>query len=145
MESQATIASLQICPGNHLPMTAVESARAIENLGLEGDRHAKPDSKRQVLLMEAETLEKLGLQIGAVKENITTRGIGLMELPIGTRLRMGEAVLEITGECHPCERMEELRAGLRVALAGQRGMLARVAQGGLMRLGDSILIETAWA
>ena len=141
MESQATIASLQICSGTRQPMMAVESARAVENLGLEGDRHAKADSKRQVLLMEAETLEKVGLQVGDVKENITTRGIELMDLPVGTRLRVGEAILEITGQCHPCERMEELRPGLRATLAGQRGMLARVAQGGWMRLGDSIAVE----
>ncbi len=141
MESQATVAGLQICPGTRQPMEPVAAASAVENLGLEGDRHAKPDSKRQVLLIEAETLEKFDLRVGEVKENITTRGIALTSLPVGTRLRVGEAVLELTGECHPCERMEELRPGLRQALGGQRGMLARVAQGGTLRVGDSIAIE----
>jgi MOSC domain-containing protein YiiM len=148
-------------------MTSVASARALENLGLEGDRHAKPDSKRQVLLIETETLERFGLRVGEVKENITTRGIALMNLPMGTRLRVGEvkenittrgitlmslpvgtrlrvgdAILEITGVCHPCERMEELRPGLRETLNGQRGMLARVAQSGTLHVGDAILVET---
>jgi MOSC domain-containing protein YiiM len=141
MKSPATIASLQICPGPRQPMMSVESARAVENLGLEGDRHAKPDSKRQVLLVEAETLERFGLRIGDVKENVTTRGIALMELPIGAQLRVGEAVLEITGACHPCQRMDELRPGLRQEMDGQRGMLARVAQSGALRVGDVIVVE----
>jgi MOSC domain-containing protein YiiM len=142
MDSQATVASLQICPGTRQPMQPVASARAVENLGLEGDRHAQSDSKRQVLFMEAETLEKLGLRVGDVKENVTTRGIALMSLPIGARLRVGEAVFEITDVCRPCSRMDELRPGLRETLSGQRGMLARVAQGGTLRVGDSITVET---
>ena len=143
MDSQATVASLQICPETRQPMRPVASARAVENLGLEGDRHAKADSKRQVLLMEAETLEKLGLHVGDVKENITTRGIALMSLPVGARLRIGQAVFEITDVCHPCSRMDELRPGLRETLSGQRGMLARVAQGGTLRVGDSIVVEAS--
>ena len=141
MEPQATVASLQICPGPRQPMQPVASARAVENLGLEGDRHAKADSQRQVLFMEAETLIKFGLRVGDVKENITTRGIALMSLPVGARLRVGEAVFEITGVCHPCSRMDDLLPGLRETLSGQRGMLARVAQGGLLRVGDAIVVE----
>jgi len=143
MESQATVASLQICPGTRQPMKQLAFARAVENVGLEGDRHAKPDSQRQVLFMEAETLEKFGLRVGDVKENITTRGIALMSLPVGARLRVGQAVFEITGVCHPCARMDKLRPGLRETLSGQRGMLARVAQGGTLRVGDPITIETS--
>jgi MOSC domain-containing protein YiiM len=145
MQSQATVVGLQICPGYREPMTSVESARAVENLGLEGDRHAKGDSKRQVLLIEAETLEKLDLHVGDVKENITTRGIALMGLPLGTRLCVGKAVLEITGECHPCSRMEDLRPGLLQEIGGQRGMLARVAQSGMINVGDTIFIQASSA
>jgi MOSC domain-containing protein YiiM len=141
MQPHATVAGLQICPGRREPMTSVQSARVVENLGLEGDRHAKANSKRQVLLMEAEILEKLDLRVGDVKENITTRGLALMSLPIGTRLRLGEAVLEITGECHPCSRMEDLRPGLLQEIGGQRGMLARVAQSGTLHVGDAIIVE----
>jgi MOSC domain-containing protein YiiM len=142
MPPQATVVNLQLCPGNRLPMEPVTAAKAIENLGLAGDRHAKADSKRQVLLIEAETLEKLGLRAGDVRENITTRGIALMELPIGTRLRIGEAMLELTVECEPCSLMDELRLGLRETLKGQRGMLARVTQSGTLSVGDAILIES---
>ena len=145
MPPQATVVNLQLCPGNRLPMELVTSAKAIENLGLEGDRHAKADSKRQVLLIEVETLDKLGLRAGQVRENITTRGIALMNLPLGTRLRIGEAMFELTVECEPCNLMDQLRPGLKETLKGQRGMLARVTQSGALSVGDAILIESSVA
>jgi MOSC domain-containing protein YiiM len=64
-----------------------------------------------------------------------------MSLPVGTRLSVGEAVFELTGECHPCSRMDEIRPGLRETLGGQRGMLARVTQSGTINVGDVILVE----
>jgi MOSC domain-containing protein YiiM len=119
------------------------SVRAVGNLGLEGDYHAHPDGARQVLLIEAETLERLGLEMSGVMENITTRGIALMALECGTRVRVGEALLEVTQPCAPCARMDEIRPGLRTVLEGQRGMLARVIEGGEMRVGDAIRVERA--
>jgi MOSC domain-containing protein YiiM len=142
MSPKATVVNLQLSPGSRLPMTSVTSAKAIENLGLEGDRHAKAGSKRQVLLIEAETLEKVGLRVGDVRENITTRGIALMELPIGTRLRIGEVLFELTVECEPCNFMDQLRPGLKETLKGQRGMLARVVQSGTLSVGDAVFIES---
>jgi MOSC domain-containing protein YiiM len=142
MSPKATVVNLQLSPGSRLPMTSVTSAKAIENLGLEGDRHAKAGSKRQVLLVEAETLEKVGLRVGDVRENITTRGIALMELPIGTRLRIGEVLFELTVECEPCNFMDQLRPGLKETLKGQRGMLARVVQSGTLSVGDAVFIES---
>src|SRR5712692_7479105 len=124
--SSGRILSIQICPGHRKPMNQVDSAEAIENLGLKGDRHALPDSSRQVLMIEQETLDELGISAGAVKENITTAGIVLMKLPHKERLLLGgEVILEITKPCSPCSRMEEIRPGLRQGLAGRRGILAR--------------------
>ncbi len=142
MSPQATVANLLLYPGNRLPMASVMSAKAIENLGLEGDRHAKANSKRQVLLVEAEMLDEMGLRAGDVRENITTRGIALMELPVGTRLCIGEAIFELTVECEPCNLMDQLRPGLKEALKGQRGMLARVMQSGTLSVGDAIRVES---
>jgi MOSC domain-containing protein YiiM len=121
-------------------MEAHASARVIEDWGLEGDRHANSGGTRQVLLMDEETLSAFGLAAGMVKENITTRGIDLKTLAPGTRLVIGSAVLELTKACTPCSRMDEIRPGLREALEGQRGLLARVVQGGLIRVGDPIEI-----
>ena len=140
MKQAGTIASIQVCPAPRAPMQAHESARAIEDWGLEGDRHGQSGGARQVLLMDEETLSTFGLGAGMVKENITTRGIDLKTLAPGTRLVIGSAVLELTKSCTPCSRMDEIRPGLREALEGQRGMLARVVEGGILRVGDSIEI-----
>ncbi len=138
--STALVASLQICPAHRAPMKKLETVRVLENLGLEGDRHAVPDGSRQVLLIEEETLNRLHVAIGAVKENITTRGIELMRLPQGTRLQIGEALFEVTKPCQPCTRMDEIRRGLQEELEGQRGMLAHVLRGGEIRVGDEIKV-----
>lgn len=137
---RGSIVSLQICPGYRKPMNNVEKVNAITNLGLEGDAHAIRDSSRQVLLLESETLDDLKLAAGDVKENITTRGIDLMRLRYGDRLNIGAVVLEVTKACSPCSRMEDLRPGLKREIAGRRGMLARVIDGGVLQRGESIVL-----
>ncbi|HTK81016.1 MAG TPA: MOSC domain-containing protein [Bacteroidota bacterium] len=132
--------SLQICPGYRKPMNKVEKVNAITNLGLEGDAHAIRDSSRQVLLIESETLDELKLSAGEVKENITTSGINLMRLRYGDRLNIGAVVLEVTKACSPCSRMEDLRPGLKREIAGRRGMLARVIDGGVLQRGEPIVL-----
>jgi len=133
------ITSLQICPGHGLPMTVVDPAHIISDQGLEGCRHAKAGSRRQVLLIEEETLDELVLRPGLIKENITTRGIDLNSLPTDTRLLLGAGLeLWITGPCDPCGLMDEIRPGLMEELRGRRGVLAWVKQGGQLRVGDRI-------
>ncbi len=136
--STGTIISLQLCTGRREPMLRRETLQAVANLGLEGDHHAKADSSRQVLLIDEETLGLFGLAAGDVRENITTRGIVLKQLASGARVRAGAALLEITIPCTPCDFIEGLGAGFREQMRGQRGMLARVVQGGEIRIGDSI-------
>ena len=139
-----TICALHLCPGHRKPMQPVGEARLITNLGFSGDRHALPDSSRQVLLIEKETLDSLGLDPGIVKENITTKGIELMKLHSKERLFLGaDVVLEITKACSPCSRMEEIRPGLQQQLASRRGILARVVEGGMVRHGDLIRVDRA--
>ncbi len=137
-----SIVSLQLCVGHREPMKSVESARMTAGLGIEGDRHAVSRgarTARQVLLIDTETLNGFGLAIGDVRENITTSGIDIHALEAGQRLSLGdEAVLEITGNCDPCSRMDELRDGLRVSLEGQRGMLATVIEGGEIAVGQTV-------
>ncbi len=143
---QASIRLLQLCVGYRKPMRVVESVEVITGLGIEGDRHSSDrgnKAKRQVLLMDEETLEAFGLSHGEVMENVTTSGIDLASLKEGQKLGLGDqVVLEITGPCEPCGRMDEIRQGLRQELDGRRGMLAYVAEGGHIRVGDPIrLIE----
>ncbi|HLC02709.1 MAG TPA: MOSC domain-containing protein [Anaerolineales bacterium] len=119
------------------PMWAVGDVKAVEGEGLEGDV-SFGRSNRQVLLMESEVLGTYGLLPGSVRENITTRGIKLSGIEVGTRLQLGETHLEITGDCTPCSFLDSLRPGLQDQIAGERGLLARVITSGTIRVGDSV-------
>jgi MOSC domain-containing protein YiiM len=135
------IESLQICPGHREPMQPVESVEALAERGLQGDAHNRPRGTRQVLLMDAETLEAFHLGFGVIKENITTRGLAVNQLTHGQRLQIGDTVvLEITDPCEPCFRMDEIQPGLQALLVGKRGMLARIITGGMLHRGDPITL-----
>jgi MOSC domain-containing protein YiiM len=108
--------------------------------GIAGDAHFAPESARQLLLADQEPLLELGVAAGQIKENITVRGLGVMSLPAGTRLAIGEAEIEITKECEPCSRMDEIRPGLKEELVGRRGMYARVLRPGRVRRGDLVRV-----
>jgi MOSC domain-containing protein YiiM len=119
-------------------MEALQEVRALADFGLEGCAHAKAGSERQVLLVDRETLEAMDLQPGILRENVTTEGLNVNSLQMGQRLRIGEATLEVTMVCTPCNQMERIRPGLRKELWGRRGMLCRVLEGGILRPGDPI-------
>lgn len=140
--AQGTIVSIYLCTGHRDPMKGVDSAEMTAGYGIEGDRHAVSEgvrTARQVLLMDEETLGKFGLQSGQVRENITTSGIDLHSIEAGQQVSLGDsAVVEITGFCTPCARMDEIRDGLRVELEEQRGMLATVIESGPIAVGDSV-------
>jgi len=133
-----TVVAIQLSHASRASLASVGRVRALHERGLEGDRHAKPNSRRSVLLMEIETLESFGLEPGDVREQVTVRGLVLSALVFGTRLRIGEAVFEVAGMCRPCERMEELQSGLRAAIDGRRGRFVRVVQEGTFAVGDPI-------
>ncbi len=123
-------------------MQLVPGASLVEGLGIEGDKHAAAASKRQVLLADKEALDAVGVLPGTIKENVTVEGVNIMQLPAGTRVRLGRsAVLEITAVCEPCFRMDELRDGLKQELEGRRGMVSRVVRGGTISVGDPITVE----
>lgn len=136
------ILSLYTCVGHFKPMAASESVNLLTGFGVEGDRHASDHparKRRQVLLMDKETLDAFGLAQGQIRENITTSGIDLAALPTGQRLAVGDdAVLEITGDCEPCAFIEGIRDGLRAQMEGRRGMLAFVEKGGAVKVGDAV-------
>ena len=134
----ARVQNLFRAPKKHLPMEELSEVRALNDAGFEGCAHARPASKRQVLMVDHETLEAMNLQPGMIRENITTHGLNVNGLRIGQLLRVGEAQLEVSQVCHPCDLMEAIRPGLRKELRGRRGMLCRVLEGGVIRRGDSI-------
>ena len=144
--------------------------RLVEGLGVEGDAHggktvkhrsrvAKDPSQpnlRQVHLLQeelfAELLEK-GFVVapGQLGENITTRGLKLLELAVGTRLRLGaEALVELRGLRNPCQQIEGFQPGLLAAvldrlpdgtLVRKTGVMGIVLRSGVVRAGDTITVE----
>ncbi len=105
-------------PKKRLPMEELSEVRAVGDIGLEGFRP------------------------GIIRENITTDGLNVNSLQIGQQLRIGEARLEVSEVCNPCDQMEAIRPGLRKELWGRRGMLCRVLESGVIRRGDPI--EKLW-
>jgi len=148
----------------------VLTIRLVAGLGVEGDAHLgekvkhrsrvrrNPDDPnlRQVHLIHEELFAELrggGFDVspGAIGENVTTRGIDLLGLPTGTRLRLGrEAVVEVTGLRNPCRQLDAFQPGLMAAVLGRdtegnlvrkTGVMAIVISGGDVTAGDVITVE----
>jgi MOSC domain-containing protein YiiM len=132
------IAAIWRSPAKRAPMEPHERALALEGHGLEGCAHARAGTKRQVLFASAAHLDALDVQHGAIKENFTVDGADVHSWPVGQRVAVGDAEFEVTMECEPCERMEEIRPGLQQELEGRRGMLARVVRTGEVSVGDKV-------
>ena len=125
-------------PERRAAMEELATVEVLENAGFAGCAHARPNGKRQVLVVDRETLEKFALDPGMTRENITTQGIDVNALAVGQRLRVGEVELSVSLACEPCEQIEALRTGLLKAMMGQRGMLCKVLRGGVVKVGDEI-------
>lgn len=147
-----------------------DSITLLEGLGVEGDAHAGTTVKhrsrvardpsapnlRQVHLLHAELFDELVARDHAVfpgdmGENVTTRGLDLLALPAGTRLRLGgTAEVEITGLRNPCSQIDRFQPGLMAnvldrdangRVVRKAGVMAVVRRGGTVRPGDAILVQ----
>lgn len=147
-----------------------KSVRMIAGFGIEGDAHAgattrhryllKKDPERpnltQVHLIASELFDELAdsgfsVSAGDLGENITTRGLDLLALPLGTRLLLGgDAIVEVTGLRSPCRLINTYQAGLMKAVLGKdaggrvirkAGIMSVVVESGVVRPGDRILVE----
>jgi MOSC domain-containing protein YiiM len=142
--------------------------RLLAGLGVEGDAHhgatvkhrsrvardPTPPNLRQVHLIHGELFDELrlgGFAIapGDLGENITTRGLDLLALPCGARLRIGTALVEVTGLRNPCRQLDAFRAGLMQATLGRdaggnlirkAGVMAIVLESGAVAPGDAIAV-----
>lgn len=113
--------------------------------GLAGDAHAGP-WHRQVSLLALESIEKmraLGLQVGPgdFAENITTEGLDLPSLPIGTRLRVGPSELEVTQIGKECHTRCAIYYQAGDCVMPREGIFVRVLKGGQIEVGDEIVVE----
>lgn len=112
--------------------------------GILGDAHAG-DWHRQISLLAEESVDKMRsllpeLQPGAFAENINTRGLDLKSLPIGTRLRLGETVVEVTQIGKECHNDCAIKKATGKCVMPTEGVFAMVVEEGIVRKGDSIEI-----
>ena len=131
-----------------VPMRAVAEVDVVPISGLIGDRYVGGSGKRAITLIQAEHLPAIAvLSVHAqvdpalLRRNLVISGILLIALR-ARRFRIGDVLLEGTGECDPCSRMETaLGPGGYNAMRGHGGLTARVIEGGCLRLGDSVTVE----
>ena len=121
------------------PVAAVELR---EEHGIVGDAHAGP-WHRQVSLLARESIDKmraLGLDVttGDFAENLTTEGVDLLALPIGTRLSVGAAELEVTQIGKECHTRCAIYHQAGDCVMPKEGIFARVLRGGIVRPGDEV-------
>lgn len=118
----------------------------IENFGFEGDAHADSNSLRQISLLAIESVEKFNaggfsFKPGDFAENLTTGGIDLVSLSIGTRLKIGsDAVVEITQIGKKCHSECAIFKQVGKCVMPREGVFARVITGGLVKKGDLLEI-----
>jgi MOSC domain-containing protein YiiM len=165
-----SVSAVSRAPEHTFSKPAADRIRLVDGLGVEGDAHlgrtvqhrsrvARDPSQpnlRQVHLIHAELHDELragGFDVapGVMGENVTTRGIDLLALPTGTRLRLGpDAVVELTGLRNPCVQLDRFQPGLMAAvldrddaggLVRRAGVMAVVVTSGEVRPGDPIAVE----
>jgi MOSC domain-containing protein YiiM len=128
------------------PVASVTQVEAIAGYGLAGDHYAsKSNGKRQVTLIQAEHLEAVAKILGksevhadGVRRNLLVSGINLYALR-DRKFRIGAILLEGSGSCDPCSRMEEiLGIGGYNAMRGHGGITARILEGGVFKVGESL-------
>lgn len=162
-----TVVAVCCNPEPGLPKPVVNTIQLVSDWGVEGDYHAgklvrhrylarkdphRPNL-RQVCLVDAAVFPQLALQNiqigpGMMGENITISGLVLMQLPTGTHLTIGAAVIELTEIRNPCLQLNGIDPRLLKAVVVKEkkqtrflaGMMARVLQGGSVTAGDTVVI-----
>lgn len=138
------VSYINVRPKRLASVIPLNDVMALCGTGLESDRYSTKDGARQVTLIQAEHLEAVSSFLGKeispdlVRRNIVVRGINLLALK-GKKFRIGDAVFEYSGECHPCSRMElNLGKGGYNAMRGHGGITARVISSGRIKIGDEV-------
>jgi MOSC domain-containing protein YiiM len=137
-----------IRPERKAPMIELNSVEAIAGKGLEGDRYSSKNGKRQVTLIQGEHLTAIASLLGRdhvqpalLRRNLVVTGINLIALK-DKQFRVGDALLEYTGLCHPCSAMEAtFGAGGYNAVRGHGGITARIIESGAVAVGNSVQLE----
>ena len=135
-------------PARDVPMLEVDVVEAKVGGGLTGDRYKGGSGKRDVTLLQAEHLPAIAALAGRadiapmlLRRNLLVAGIPLIALK-GKRFMIGDVLLEGTGPCDPCSRMEDvLGPGGYNAMRGMGGLTARILGSGTMRIGQAVVAQ----
>ncbi len=144
-EIKGKVVSVNTSEKKGVVKNSVKEALFKKDLGLEGDAHAG-DWNRQVSLLGIESFEKMksegidDLEVGDFAENITTEGIVLYELPIGTKLVIGETIQEVTQIGKTCHSGCEISRKVGKCVMPKEGIFTKVLKDGLIKEGDTIEI-----
>jgi MOSC domain-containing protein YiiM len=133
-------------PAREIAMRELAAVLARTGAGLEGDRYQGGSGKRGITLIQAEHLPVIASLAGhaaiapaRLRRNLVVSGLPLVALK-GRHFRIGDVVLEGTGSCDPCSRMEDaLGEGGYNAMRGLGGLCARIVSGGTIQLGDALV------
>lgn len=142
----ATIVSINISDKKGMRKKAVESAVLKENYGIESDAHASGDWHRQISLLAMESIKKMqdmGLKVGSgdFAENLTTEGIDLISLPVGTRITVGEETeVEVSQIGKVCHKRCAIYYQAGDCVMPKEGIFAKVLRGGTVKKGDEIKV-----
>jgi MOSC domain-containing protein YiiM len=148
LPQQGRVSWIGVRPERRAPLVSVASARIWIGKGLEGDHFSgSAASKRQLTLIQGEHLDAVASMLSIpevepawVRRNIVVRGINLLALK-NQRFYIGNVLLEYSGLCHPCSRMEEiLGAGGYNAMRGHGGITAKVLSEGEIKTGDKVVL-----
>lgn len=146
--NMGTVEWISVRPNRGEAVIVKNKIFAIQNYGLADDRSSSSaGGKRQATLFQAEYLAVLKslhpqseISYQALRRNIAVSGINLNALS-NRRIKIGQAIFEITGFCHPCSKMEmQLGVGAYNALRGHGGLTARIIESGEIALGDKVQV-----
>lgn len=140
------VLAISISETKGVAKNSIPSARMIEDFGIEGDAHAGK-WHRQVSFLANESVDKMralgveGLCTGKFAENITTEGLELWSLPIGSKIYMGETVHEVTQIGKECHHGCAIKQQVGACIMPKEGIFTKVLVGGMVRVGDDIRVE----
>lgn len=140
----AEVLSINLSDRKGVIKIPVEKAEFLENFGIKNDAHGGP-WHRQVSLLADESVDKmraagLDLTSGVFAENITTKGIELHTLPVGTRLKIGETIQEVSQIGKECHDGCAIKQKVGHCIMPTEGIFTKVIKGGVVRVGDAIEI-----
>jgi hypothetical protein len=154
--ASGSVTAVALHPEHAFAKTVCDEIELVAGMGVRGDAHygaavkhrsrvAKDPSRpnlRQVHLIHGELYDELrergfGVGPGQLGENVTTRGVDLLSLPVGSVLRIGSAILAVTGLRNPCRQLDDVQDGL------MRALLERAPDGSLIRKGGVMAVVVA--